>query len=60
MEKASPINLYPKKYSVGTKSNPAHFGYGINIIFFLLKKVFFLLMLELWLDRRKLLNSKDK
>jgi hypothetical protein len=39
MEKASPINLYPKKYSVGTKSNPAHFGYGINVIFFLIRRV---------------------
>eukprot|EP00919_Chromeraceae_sp_WS-2016_P067574 GHVR01159699.1.p2 GENE.GHVR01159699.1~~GHVR01159699.1.p2 ORF type:complete len:112 (-),score=1.16 GHVR01159699.1:3280-3615(-) len=37
MEKASPINISNKKYSLGTKSNPMNFKHCINIIFFLLK-----------------------
>jgi len=38
MEKSSPLNIYPKKYSVGTKSNPAHFGHALQLIFFLIKR----------------------
>lgn len=43
MEKSSPLNIYPKNYSIGTKSNPANFGFAINMIFFLLKHVLFFL-----------------
>lgn len=41
MEKSSPLNIYPKKYSIGTKSNPAHFGHALQMIFFLIKRVIF-------------------
>lgn len=44
MEKASPLNIFPKKYSIGTKSNPAQFGHAINLIFFLIKRVRFKLI----------------
>ena len=39
LEKASPLNLIQKKYSLGTKSNPVNFGAGINIIVNLIKNV---------------------
>jgi hypothetical protein len=39
MEKQSPLNVYQKKYSLGTKSNPVVFSSGLNLIFFLLKRV---------------------
>jgi len=54
MEKSSPLNIYPKKYSVGTKSNPAHFGHALQLIFFLIKRVNFITILELRIHRRKL------
>lgn len=39
LQKSSPLNVIPKKYSLGTKSNPLNFSSGLNIIFFLFKKV---------------------
>lgn len=39
MEKQSPLNIYQKKYSLGTKSNPVVFGSGLSLIFFLLRRV---------------------
>lgn len=35
MEKQSPVRINPKNYSLGTKSNPMDFTYGICIIRFL-------------------------
>jgi ubiquitin carboxyl-terminal hydrolase 34 len=43
MERQSPLNIYQKKYSLGTKSNPVSFASGLNIILFLLKRVRILL-----------------
>jgi ubiquitin carboxyl-terminal hydrolase 34 len=43
MEKQSPLNVYQKKYSLGTKSNPVAFGAGLNVVLFLLKRVSFFL-----------------
>lgn len=40
MEKQSPLSVYQKKYSLGTKSNPVNFSSGLNIILFLLKRVY--------------------
>jgi hypothetical protein len=34
MEKQSPVRINPKNYSLGTKSNPMNFSYGISIIKF--------------------------
>lgn len=39
MEKQSPLSIYQKKYSLGTKSNPVSFSSGLNTILFLLKRV---------------------
>lgn len=39
MEKGSPLNIFPKKYSIGSKTNPANFSHAINMILFLIKKV---------------------
>lgn len=47
MEKQSPLNIYQKKYSLGTKSNPVSFGSGLNVILFLIKRVFFWLFSRL-------------
>lgn len=49
MEKSSPLNIYPKKYSIGTKSNPVQFDRGLQLIFFLVKRVTICYMLELWI-----------
>ena len=39
LEKQSPLNIYQKKYSLGTKSNPVSFGAGLSTILFLLRRV---------------------
>ena len=39
LEKQSPLNVYAKKYSLGTKSNPVNFSSGISIILFFVKHV---------------------
>lgn len=60
MEKASPINIFPKKYSIGSKANPVNFSNGINLIFFLLKHVLIVIKnIELWLHGLKLLNPPN-
>jgi hypothetical protein len=41
MEKSSPVHLNPKKYSLGTKTTPVNFMYALEIISFLLKRVYF-------------------
>jgi hypothetical protein len=43
LEKQSPLNVYAKKYSLGTKSNPVNFSSGISIILSLVKHVIYLL-----------------
>jgi hypothetical protein len=43
LEKQSPLSVYQKKYSLGTKSNPVNFSSGLNIILFFLKRVKLLL-----------------
>jgi hypothetical protein len=43
LEKQSPLNIYAKKYSLGTKSNPLNFSSGISIILFFVKHVLFYL-----------------
>lgn len=37
MEKQSPVRINPKNYSLGTKTTPMDFTWGISIISFLLK-----------------------
>ncbi len=37
MEKQSPVKISPKNYSLGTKSNPLDFFYGLSTISFLLR-----------------------
>jgi hypothetical protein len=62
MEKASPLKIYPKKYSIGTKSNPANFANAIKIILFLYQRVIILVycFLELRYDRLKLRSATNQ
>lgn len=39
LEKASPLTLIQKKYSLGTKSNPLNFTSGVAIAFKLIRHV---------------------
>lgn len=39
LEKQSPLALYQKKYSLGTKSNPVNFSAGLATVLFLLRRV---------------------
>ena len=51
LEKASPVKINPKSYSLGTKTNPMDFSSGLNIIAFLLRHVNFSHNLVLWTHR---------
>ena len=42
LEKSSPLNLIPKKYSLGTKSNPVNFSSGVAIAFSFVRHVNFI------------------
>lgn len=39
MEKASPVTIGPKNYSLGTKTNPVDFSNGLSILAFLVRHV---------------------
>ncbi len=57
LEKSSPLSIYPKKYSLGTKQNPANCSYAIRLIFFLFQRVIYKFILELRPYRIKLRST---